>query len=78
MEPVPDSTKLRVSQEGLEVLRGVTGLVAPVVVIGPYRSGKSFLVNQMLGVPCGTLLSVGTGEVWQTEILANHPELPAI
>lgn len=24
-----------------------------VVVIGPYRSGKSFLLNQMLGVKCG-------------------------
>lgn len=27
--------------------------VAPIVVIGPYRSGKSFLLNQLLGVPCG-------------------------
>ena len=28
----------------------------PVVVIGPYRSGKSFLLNQLLGVGCGERL----------------------
>ena len=45
--------------EGLDVLRGVRGAVAPVVVIGPYRSGKSFLLNQLLGVACGAGFGVG-------------------
>jgi Guanylate-binding protein, N-terminal domain len=53
IEPVKDSTKLRVSEEGLALLRGMRGRLAPVVVIGPYRSGKSFLINQMLGTGCG-------------------------
>ena len=53
IEPVPDSTKLRVSDAGLQLLRGMAGHLAPVVVIGPYRSGKSFLINQMLDIPCG-------------------------
>lgn len=53
IEPVPDSTKLRVSDGGLQLLRSMTGRLAPVVVIGPYRSGKSFLINQMLDIPCG-------------------------
>ena len=48
-----DPTKLTLQPEGLDVLRGVRGAVAPVVVIGPYRSGKSFLLNQLLGVACG-------------------------
>jgi hypothetical protein len=30
-------------------------------VIGPYRSGKSFLLNQMLGVSCGGWPPVGGG-----------------
>ena len=50
---MPGHSQLRLVDEGLEVLRSVTGAVAPVVVIGPYRSGKSFLLNQLLGVPCG-------------------------
>ena len=54
-----DPTKLTLQPEGLDVLRGVRGAVAPVVVIGPYRSGKSFLLNQLLGVACGAGFGVG-------------------
>ena len=54
MQPVLDKTSLQLESEGLAVLRGITSAVAPVVVIGPYRSGKSFLLNQLLGVGCGT------------------------
>ena len=53
LEPVPDSTKLRVTDKGLQLLRALPGHLAPVVVIGPYRSGKSFLINQMLNTSCG-------------------------
>lgn len=52
VEPVQSHTKLSVSEEGLEVIRNIPGPVIPVVVIGPYRSGKSFLLNQLLGVGC--------------------------
>jgi hypothetical protein len=48
-----DHSKLEVQQEGLDVLRQVKGSVCPVVVIGPYRSGKSFTLNQLMGVGCG-------------------------
>ena len=47
-----DHTKLDIDPAGLELLRALKGPVAPVVVIGPYRSGKSFLLNQLLGVGC--------------------------
>ncbi len=53
MQQVPGHSHLQLVEEGLEVLRGVAGPIAPVVVIGPYRSGKSFLLNQLLGVSCG-------------------------
>lgn len=55
VEPVESHTKLSVNQEGLAVLRSIPGPVIPVVVIGPYRSGKSFLLNQLLGVGCSKL-----------------------
>ena len=53
MLPVEGHTKLAVDQSGLRVLRTLKGPVVPAVVIGPYRSGKSFLLNQLLGVGCG-------------------------
>lgn len=55
MRPVADHSKLELDETGLAVLEGIQGPVSPVVVIGPYRSGKSFLLNQLMGVPCGTL-----------------------
>lgn len=35
-----DATKLTLQQAGLDMLRSIKGPVAPVVVIGPYRSGE--------------------------------------
>lgn len=53
MEPIPGSTKLKVNEQGIAALRALSGPLAPVMVIGPYRSGKSFLINQMLDQKCG-------------------------
>lgn len=54
-------------QKGLNFLRGIVGPVAPVVVIGPYRSGKSFLLNQLLQVPCDEGFGVGHERSTQTK-----------
>ena len=51
--PVEGHTKLAVDEAGLAVLRKLKPPIVPIVVIGPYRSGKSFLLNQLLGVGCG-------------------------
>ncbi len=48
-----EGSKLAVQEEGLEVLRRISGSICPVAVIGPYRSGKSFTLNQIMGVACG-------------------------
>ncbi len=53
MHPVEGHTRLQLDQEGLSALRSISTPIVPVVVIGPYRSGKSFLLNQLLGVGCG-------------------------
>jgi len=52
VNPVSSTSHLQVAQEGLQLLESIDSPVAPVVVIGPYRSGKSFLLNQLLGVTC--------------------------
>ncbi|KAG2441877.1 hypothetical protein HXX76_003484 [Chlamydomonas incerta] len=63
--PVESRSQLAVQEEGLALLRSIPGPVAPVVVIGPYRSGKSFTLNQLLGVPCDK--GFGVGHTRETE-----------
>ncbi|XVF71906.1 hypothetical protein PTKIN_Ptkin12aG0077600 [Pterospermum kingtungense] len=59
VEPDPGHTKLRLSREGLEVISRITTPIAAVAVIGPYRSGKSFLLNQLLSLSCYEGFGVG-------------------
>ncbi|KAH9323924.1 hypothetical protein KI387_018563, partial [Taxus chinensis] len=58
---VPDAghTKLVLSKEGLDAISRITNPVAAVAVIGPYRSGKSFLLNQLLSLSCDKGFGVG-------------------
>ncbi|XP_071689456.1 uncharacterized protein [Rutidosis leptorrhynchoides] len=59
IEPDPGHTKLCLSREGLEAIRRITNPIAAVAVIGPYRSGKSFLLNQLLSLSCYEGFGVG-------------------
>ncbi|KAK9201583.1 hypothetical protein WN944_016789 [Citrus x changshan-huyou] len=59
VEPDPGHTKLRLSREGLETIRRITNPIAAIAVIGPYRSGKSFLLNQLLSLSCDEGFGVG-------------------
>ncbi|KAL3647805.1 hypothetical protein CASFOL_008773 [Castilleja foliolosa] len=59
IEPAPGHTKLRLSREGLEAIEKITTPIAAVAVIGPYRSGKSFLLNQLLSLSCYEGFGVG-------------------
>ncbi|KAF7153331.1 hypothetical protein RHSIM_Rhsim01G0270500 [Rhododendron simsii] len=59
VEPDPGHTKLRITKEGLEAIRKITTPIAAVAVIGPYRSGKSFLLNQLLSLSCSEGFGVG-------------------
>ncbi|WMV36215.1 hypothetical protein MTR67_029600 [Solanum verrucosum] len=54
VEPDSGHTKLRLAlaREGLEAIERITTPIAAVAVIGPYRSGKSFLLNQLLSLSC--------------------------
>ncbi|KAL2323498.1 hypothetical protein Fmac_027877 [Flemingia macrophylla] len=59
VEPDPGHTKLQLSREGLEAIKRITNPIAAVAVIGPYRSGKSFLLNQLLSLSCYEGFGVG-------------------
>ncbi|XP_015575881.1 guanylate-binding protein 4 isoform X1 [Ricinus communis] len=59
IEPDPGHTKLRLASDGLEAIRRITTPIAAVAVIGPYRSGKSFLLNQLLSLSCYEGFGVG-------------------
>ena len=67
VQPIADKTSLHLESDGLAILREILSPVAPVVVIGPYRSGKSFLLNQLLGVGCGTSCSDDLHDAQTTE-----------
>ncbi|PNT76902.1 guanylate-binding protein 5 isoform X6 [Brachypodium distachyon] len=59
VEPDYGHTKLRLSKEGLEAIQRINTPIAAVSVIGPYRSGKSFLLNQLLSLSCNKGFGVG-------------------
>ncbi|XP_049409344.1 uncharacterized protein LOC125872630 [Solanum stenotomum] len=61
VEPDSGHTKLRLAlaREGLEAIERITTPIAAVAVIGPYRSGKSFLLNQLLSLSCNEGFGVG-------------------
>lgn len=67
VNPVQGRTQLRLDEQGLSFIRGLSGPVVPVVVIGPYRSGKSFLLNQLLRVGCNQGFEVGHTRNTQTK-----------
>ncbi|KAG1661270.1 hypothetical protein FOA52_003728 [Chlamydomonas sp. UWO 241] len=65
--PVEGTSHLAVQREGVDLLNSLNGSVAPVVVIGPYRSGKSFTLNQLLGVSCDEGFGVGHTRMTETK-----------
>ena len=46
---VKKDNKLEINNEGLNMLRSIDNYLAICVCIGPYRQGKSFLLNQIAG-----------------------------
>ena len=52
-------TKLVLQPRTLEWLRSLHGPVSIVGAIGAYRSGKSFLLNSLMGVSCADGFMVG-------------------
>ena len=58
---------LQLQNETLAWLRSITAPVVVVTAIGQYRSGKSFLLNQLMQVPCDRGFGVGHRRETQTK-----------
>ena len=62
-----NKNKLLLQPEGLKRLSDVQGPVTVVSAIGQYRSGKSFLLNQLMELPCERGFMVGHQRHTQTK-----------
>ena len=72
--PMAGNSRLEVQEEGLALLKSISGPVAPVVVIGPYRSGdheSAAFVEEMLISFLMCLHLVGPREVLHSEPAAG-------
>ena len=49
VKPDYEHQRLEVIEENVDLLNSIAGAVAVVAVVGPFHSGKSFLMNQLMG-----------------------------
>ena len=68
--PDTEGHRLKLQPEALDWLRRIKGPVAVVTAIGQYRSGKSYLLNQLMSVPCDQGFGVGH----KRETMTNHKQ----
>jgi len=79
MESIPfitttDEGEFQVDERAVEYLESIQGRVAIIAVAGPWRTGKSFLLNQLLGIQgagfvVGPTINACTKGIW----LWGHP-----
>jgi len=67
-----NKNKLLLQPEGLKRLSDLQGPVTVVSAIGQYRSGKSFLLNQLMELPCDAGFQVGHQRETQTKGVWVH------
>ena len=53
VKPDYEHLKLEIIEENVDLLNTIGGAVAVVAVVGPFHSGKSFLMNQLMGKSSG-------------------------
>ncbi|KAI6661662.1 Guanylate-binding protein 1-like [Oopsacas minuta] len=53
VKPDFEHLKLQIIEENVDLLNSIEGAVAVVAVVGPFHSGKSFLMNQLMGKSSG-------------------------
>ena len=65
--PDEEGHRLALQNKTLTWLRSIPGPIAVVTAIGQYRSGKSYLLNQLMEVPCDRGFGVGHKRETQTK-----------
>ncbi|KAL7829089.1 hypothetical protein SRHO_G00327230, partial [Serrasalmus rhombeus] len=69
---------LRICQEGIDVLDQITQPVVVVAVAGPYRTGKSYLMNRLAGkregFALGSTIESKTKGIWMWCVPHPHIE----
>ena len=65
--PDAEGHRLALQNHTLEWLRTLPGPIAVVTAIGQYRSGKSYLLNQLMQMPCDRGFGVGHRRETQTK-----------
>ncbi|OXB74763.1 UNVERIFIED_CONTAM: hypothetical protein H355_003650, partial [Colinus virginianus] len=75
-----DSNKLSLNHTALAVLRAITQPLVVVAIAGPYRTGKSFLMNRLAGhrtgFPLGPTVQAETKGIWMWCL--PHPRQPGV
>nr|XP_027790875.2 guanylate-binding protein 6-like [Marmota flaviventris] len=73
-----NNEQLRVNQKALKILRKISQPVVVVAIVGPYRTGKSYLMNRLagenLGFPLGSTVQSETKGIWMW--CMPHPNKP--
>ena len=71
--------KISVEAAALDLLRAIQGEVSVISVVGPYRSGKSFLLNQILHDLIDNypgLHAADLERLWNTATIRIRPSVP--
>ena len=74
--PDAEGHRLALQNETIAWLRTIPGPVAVVTAIGQYRSGKSYLLNQLMEVPCDRGFGVGHRRETQTKGVWAYASTP--
>ncbi|CAK6441314.1 unnamed protein product [Pipistrellus nathusii] len=71
-------TQLVVNPEALKILSAITQPVVVVAIVGPYRTGKSYLMNKLAGqkkgFSLGSTVQSHTKGIWM--LCVPHPKKP--
>jgi hypothetical protein len=68
--------KLKLNDESAQLIKNLKGNIGVISVIGPYRSGKSYIMNRLLnrsdGFELGCTYSSTTRGIWMWNNMISH------
>ena len=71
-----ENEKFRINNQALDILKSLNGSIAICSVVGPYRTGKSYILNLLLNRPNGFVLGAKlvscTRGIWMWDTPIKH------